>query len=64
MRASYSQLSFSYLIGFAKEKVRSSERDRGLFIQYLARKYAERAHDLHCANWRGLCWNEVTTHKP
>jgi len=49
MRASYSQLSFSYLIGFAKEKVRSSERDRGLFIQYLARKYAE-----HWLNLRGV----------
>jgi|ADurb_Total_1213_FD_contig_61_399172_length_459_multi_1_in_0_out_0_1 hypothetical protein len=54
MRTSYSLLSFSYLIGFSKKKVGNSERDRGLFIQYLARKYAERAREP-----RGECGGQV-----
>jgi len=40
--------------------MRGSERDRGLFIQYLARKYAERALNQRSApcvaGWREACW--------
>jgi len=34
------------LASLSKERMRCSESDRGLFIQYPAKKYAERARDL------------------
>jgi len=46
MRKPYFKEAVFSFYGFSlgsllKERMRSSERDRGLFIQYLARKYAE-----------------------
>ncbi len=48
MRKPYFKKAVFSFYGFSlgsllKERMRSSERDRGLFIQYLARKYAERS---------------------
>jgi len=58
MRKPYFKEAVFSFYGFSlgsllKERMRSSERDRGLFIQYLARKYAERA-----LNQRSAPWNE------